>query len=679
MTPKRSRLLKIAGIVLLLLAFIGYFTFSTLLFSPFEGGLANHVAGLVPRQVDFYFSKGGLERDFSRFPELALTEDLERNETWQSFRASTEYVELEQKLGLEAALAELEAATSQIPLGLDPLKVFGGRQVAIAGRFKGPDFANADWAVYGTVNWMGKLGLELLRYPGLIGIEDQGLMATVQEGGFVALEGAQLARPLYLVRIKDVGVVSTSPELVREAQRLASVQFEDSLYAKAEYNDNVRRANRSTEKDELEIFVDMRALLANQSSAGAWPDPKSENVVMAMLGRLFQAGSMNELVGVLGPGRTLTLDLRAPLSSEVITPLQRKLYRKRGSDTAELENLIASMAPVDTAFLLYVRGDVGDLARQVMDVLGPETRGLLEDAFRATREYSNLDAVLAEFDAMFRDRLLILVRENDYPLDPAAPPNNGTPVPAIALIAWTGDESKVVRFRDAIGNNGSNFGLQGVKPGEQGYYRTYDAGYENREFTTPLIAGTGHILTVNYKDPDVTVVTNTKPMLGHIRRTLTIGGAQHPRLADRDQFQILLRSARPEGNVLLWMDPKRLGKFLRAYAEHDARLSIDLLVDWKIERARLEDEVLAERFPGIQRGQVPPDIREQLDLLVNPKLSEIRDRVARERVPELIAQRVKRIGWLEAVEAVLVLIAFDPSALDISARVVLPIERATAN
>src|SRR5690606_7367985 len=155
----------------------------------------------------------------------AVTEDLERNETWQSFRASPEYLELEQQLGLEAALTELEAATSQIPLGLDPLKVFGGRQVAVAGRFQGPDFANADWAVYGTVNWMGKLGLELLRYPGLIGLEEQGLMATVQEGGFVALEGAQLARPLYLTRIKDVGVVSTSPELVREALRLASVQF----------------------------------------------------------------------------------------------------------------------------------------------------------------------------------------------------------------------------------------------------------------------------------------------------------------------------------------------------------------------------------------------------------------------------------------------------------------------
>jgi hypothetical protein len=672
MTPKTSRLLKIAGSALLVLAFIGYFTFSTLLFSPFEGGLANHVAGLVPRQVDFYVSKARLERDFTRFPQLALATELERNDAWRSFRGSAEYLELEQELGLAEVQAQLEDLAAQMPLGLDPLKIFGGRQFALAGHFRGPDLGQADWALYGTVNWAGKLALELLRYPGLLGLEKQGLTATVQDG-FVALAGPMLARPLYLVRIKDVGVVSTSPELVRDALRLEAVRFEDSLFAKAEYNDYVRRANRRLERDEVEVFIDMRALLANQPDMRSWPDPKSPDVTTALLGRLVQLGSMNELVGVLGTGRTLTLDMRAPLSSEVITPLQRKLYRKRGSDTRELENLIAGLAPADTGFMLYVRGDVGDLARQVIEVLDPATRGLLEDAFRSTRRYQNLEGVLTEIDGMFRDRLMILVRENDYPIDVNAPPSDDTPVPAVALIAWTHDENKVVQFRELIGENGRNFGLQGVEAGELGFYRAYDAGYENREYTSPLVPGTGHILTVNYKNPDVTVITNTKPMLGHIRRTLTIGGAQHPRLADREAFQVLLRSARPEGNVLLWLDPARLGKWLRARAEHEARQSIYQLVDWSVERAKAEEQVLAERFPGIRRGQVPPDVREQVDLLVEPRLLELRERVARERVPELIAQSRRRITWLESVEAALVLIAFDPGALDISARVVLPL------
>lgn len=668
MSPKTSRLLKIAGLLLLVLAFIGYFTFSTLLFSPFEGGLANHVAGIIPRQVDFYLSKAALERDFTAFPRLAIEADLEREDAWRSFRASPEYVELEQALGLGAGLAQLEELAGQMPLGMDPLKVFGGRQVALAGHFRGPDLAQADWALYGTVNWVGKLGLELLRYPGLLRLEQQGLVATPEEG-FVSLRGPQLARPLYLARIRDVGVVSTSPDLVREALRLAAAQFADSLFAKAEYNDHVRHAKRGPARDELEIFLDARAYLANLGTPGGWLDPKSTEAGPSLLGRFIQIGSMNELVGVLGTGRTVSVDLRSPLSSEVTTPFQRKLYRKRGSDTAEIENLIARMAPADTGFLLYVRGDVGDLARQVVEVLDPHTRGLLEDAFRATREYQNLEQVLATVDGMFRDRLLILVRENDYPPDDSAPPSDDTPVPAVALIAWTHDEARVVRFREVIGENGRNFGLQGVQPGELGFYRTYEAGYENREYTSPLIPGTGHILTVNFKDPDVTVVTNTKPMLGHIRRTMTLGGAQHPRLSEREIFQVLLRSARPEGNVLVWFDPKRLGKWLRARAEHEARQSIYQLVDWSVERAKAEEQVLAERFPGHRRGQVPPDVREQVDLLVQPMLDEVRERVARERVPELISQSRRRIAWFEAIEAALVLVAFEPNALDLSARV----------
>lgn len=660
--------------MLLVLGFIGYFTFATLLFSPFEGGLANHVAGLVPRQIDFYLSKSRLERDFDKFPSLAIGAELEQNEAWRSFRASTEYQELDQQLGIGATITELEALVAQMPLGLDPLSVFGGRQVALAGHFRGPDLAQADWALYGTVNWVGKLTLELLHYPGLLGLEEQGLIATEQED-FVALEGRGLTRPLYLARIKDVGVISTSPDLVREAIRLAGIQFEDSLFAKAEYNDSIRRADRSAERDELEVFLDVRALLSNRGASGAWPDTTSGSPLAALTGRLFQASSMNELVGVMGFGRTLTLDLRAPLSSELITPLQRKLYRKRGSDTRELEDLVARLAPADTGFMLFVRGDVGDLTRQVVDVLDPHTRGLLEDAFRSTRHYQNLEQVLAEVDTMFRDRLLILVRENDYPPDPNAPPHDETPVPAVALIAWTHDEGKVIQFRERIGDNARTFGLQGVEPGQLGFYKTYDAGYENREYTSPLIAGTGHILTVNYKDPDVTVITNTKPFLGHIRRTLTLGGVQHPRLSEREAFQVLLRSARPEGNVLVWYDPKRIGGWLRASSEHEARQSIYELVDWSVERAKVEEQVLAERFPGVRRGQVPPDIREQLDLLVNPQLDELRERVARERVPEMIAQSRRRIAWLESIEAALLLIAFEPNAIDLSLRVVLPLER----
>ena len=52
----KKRVLRVGCISLLLLAFVGYFAFSTLLFPPFEGKFKAHVSGLIPRNVDVYLA-----------------------------------------------------------------------------------------------------------------------------------------------------------------------------------------------------------------------------------------------------------------------------------------------------------------------------------------------------------------------------------------------------------------------------------------------------------------------------------------------------------------------------------------------------------------------------------------------------------------------------------------------
>src|SRR5690349_20875779 len=292
----KSRLLRIAAIVLGVLLFAGFFAFSTFLYSPFEGALTEHVAALVPRDVDFFLGRAELGSAFGKFPHLALEEQLLRQPAWQAWAGSAEGKKLAADLKLEETLKELEAQAAQLPFGLQPQEVFGGQELVVAGYFKGRSLEQADWAVYGRTNWLGKLGAALLSYPKLLGLEKQGLKAVVGEGQ-VALSGGQLPREVFVGRVKDVVIVATKPELVKAAYDLRGAGFADSFYQSANYNDWIQHASRSSARDEFELYVNTRKLLENLALSGPWPDPKSQDFAPALLGRLFQLPSLKNAIG----------------------------------------------------------------------------------------------------------------------------------------------------------------------------------------------------------------------------------------------------------------------------------------------------------------------------------------------------------------------------------------------
>ena len=218
----KKRLLRIFAILFLLAVFVGYFTFATLIFKPFEADYEFDVAALIPAKVDFFVAKAKLGDAFDRFPRLAVMDELEQLDSWRTLRASPEFNDQIEKWGLsEEFLDEIRRQVERIPLGMEPQDLFGGRDVAIAGNFKGRQLSQADWALYGRVNWAGKLAVALLDYPGLIGLESRGI--TTSEGdGFVHLSGGQLERPLYITRIRDVVILSTALEFVEAAHTRAN-------------------------------------------------------------------------------------------------------------------------------------------------------------------------------------------------------------------------------------------------------------------------------------------------------------------------------------------------------------------------------------------------------------------------------------------------------------------------
>ncbi|MBL8861619.1 MAG: hypothetical protein JNK02_06365 [Planctomycetes bacterium] len=667
----KSRLLRYSLIGLAVAGFAGYFAFSTLFFNPLESDLEVDVAALAPRDVDFFAARADLGRAIDGFPRLALQDRLDKNPGWQAWIASPEYAALDSEHGIEKTLAELRRAAAELPLGMEPQDLFGGRDLALAGYFQGRGLEHADWAAYGRANWMGKLAASALFRAGWFGLEQRGLKVVV-DGDIASVEGGGLARKLFVTRIRDVVVVATKPELVKTARELETRAYADSVYQSALYFDRVQRAPaRESARDELELVVDVPKLVAALGLSAPWPDTRSQDFLPAFAGRLFQLGSLKTAAGVVQVGEGASLDLFSDLNTERLTPEMQRVYRARGFSREDLVNTAAAMAPSDTGLFVYLHAGIADLLKLARDSAEKATVSLIEDTFRNTGKFPTLDALIAHLDASFKDRVALIVRPNDYPVDPEGPPQKPhEPVPAWAVVLWSKDVAKIVDLRDTIGTKGSLFGLQGRKPGEPGYFNNMESGFEIREFWSPAIPGTGMIATCNANE--LTIVSNSFRMLGHILKTSTQGGERYPRLAEEPTFQALVRSSIQNGNVFVWANPRSIAPILRASARQRAAAQLSDRMDWNAERQRVRAKLLREQFAG-QRPPLGPEDQERLDRLEEEEIERISARLGAEQVPALVAKEERNLTYAEQVTAALAILALNPRNVELSVRVLAPL------
>jgi hypothetical protein len=674
MRPK-PRFLRLVLTLLLVLAFVGYFAFSTFLFSPTEGDYEPDIATLVPRNVDFFVAKARLSEDFARFPRLELEDDLAATPAWRAFVGSQDYAALRQKVDVEAALAQIEAQLAQLK-GIDPLKAFGGRDLAVAGWARGPDLAQSDWAAYGRVNWMGKLAASLLRHPNLIGLSDRGLNAAVEED-HVALTGGQLARTMYVTRVRDVVVVGTSLELVRGARDLEARAGQDSLGQSAAYDEHIHASRiRSAERNELELFVDWRSASEKARLAGRWPDPQSPFQMTALAARFFQLGSIKDLAGVVGFDRGLRARLHASFSSEMVGPAAEKLYRQRGADVGQIVRDAAGLAPADTGLFAYLHVGVGDLLREFLETAEPALRTNLDDLVRGTGKYAGTEALINELDALFRGRMALIVRRNDYKPDPLDPPNDGAPVFAVALVLWTDGSdkahAKINELRRLVAAHQGSLGLQGREPGKGGVFSNVltATGNDYWEYWSPLVQGTGHL--ADTYDKELYLVSNSLHMLGHLFETLsrpTTSGA----LSKDATFQGLLKEGLDHANALVWVAPRELSDTARKMSERAASNAVLGGLDLGRERVREEALVLRQDFGGKRVQELAPDEKARLDELVDARMGELQVRMTSEQVPALQAAYLRRIQYAELCRAALWMVSLDPKWMETSLSVVAPL------
>ena len=673
----KRRILRLAITILVVLLFTGYFAFSTLFFSPLEGDYPFDIASLISRDVDFYVAKAELRDDFDERLRPRVADEFRASPRGQALVASDEYTSLAEDLGIEDALAQLDELVAQMPIEAEPLGIFGGRDLALAGYFEGRGFDQAQWAVYGRANWMGKLGVALLDYPGLLG--DSGLEVTELEYGR-SIAGPSLARTLYVSRVQDVIILATREDFLAKASELEASRGENSLERSAKYGDHIALADH--DKNSLEVYADYRALSEGMQWPGTWPDKDSDEFGTAFLGRLFQIGAIRELIGNTGFGNGLRLRLHGMLSSETMTPFQKRLYRTRGFDAARIlaEGQVAQLAPANSGVFAYGHGSVGDLLREAKGCAEEALVANLEDLVRSVWGHPDLEPLIDDLATAFKSRFALIVRDNDYPDDlpnpdtgdVGGPPHNDVEVQAWALVLWVDEREKLEELQLRILNHQDSFGISGPTPGSKGVFTNkVQGGSVVHEYWSEFIDGTGHIATLELQD--FFIISNHHKMLGQIVSTYYHGSERgSPRLSEDSWFVSQVNDALPSANFLVWLNPRAVAKSNRAIARQLSEL--DVVIDWGVERPRIERKVFKEQFPGETWGQLSPSKQDQLDMLVQPELDAFEREFRNQHVPALLDRRQKRLEASEAVRGILCELAISQKEFDLHARVILPLD-----
>jgi len=660
----RRRILRILATTLVILLFAGYFAFSTLLFSPVESDYEFGLATLVPRDVDFFLGKTDLSSDFTEFPNLAIGEAMADHPQGQAFLASPEWQQWKAENDLETALAELETALADLPVSIDPLELFGGEEVLVAGYFRGPELAGADFVALGRTSWMGKLAQSLLSYPGLF-LEDQGLSANEEEG-VVTLSGGQLTRPLSVARIADVLVLGSSVELVKAAVDLEAAKGQDSFGQSARYADYILgQPNREIE--DIEFFVDHDRLMANLGLDGNLPDAGSQDFTPAFLARIGQTKVFKELEGVISFVGGLAIDLHAEISSEKLTSAQKRFYRQSGFNRDRIRE-VASTAPGNTGVLAYLQADVGDVLTMVLESTEPAMQDNFHDLVRSVWSYSDGTGLIDDIDGGLKDRLALVMRPMDYPDEGLqGPPHDDRATFAWAVVGWVQDRKVFEEFRSKVTSNQGRFGIRGRESGESGVYKNeVQGGLVVYEYWSQFVPGTGHLASV--VSDDVFILGNHHSLVADV---LLTGLGNGSNLSESPVFDSLVQLGLDSPNAMLWIDPEPLEETLLSMSTEAAWAAVPS-IDWARENPRLEKIVLKQHFSGRTKDSLDLDEVRRFDELFEAEQELLQSTYESQNVGGLAKEYARKVDYLQAARGIMLQLALDPKRVDLSFRAMIP-------
>ncbi|MFG0318785.1 MAG: hypothetical protein ACF8XB_16045 [Planctomycetota bacterium JB042] len=446
--------------VLFVLAFVvglSYFAFTILFFDPFEEevlgayeGSAVAIEYVVPKNVDYFVHKRGLEDDFrpGEFPVPAAWEDVELSRPWQRFARTSLHAELAESLGVDETIEEIRRACREVPV-LDPLTDLLGKDLAVFGRVAGRGFDESETCIVAAGTRMAKLAYEAAGQAWLRGLLSIPIEVEEDEYGVrrVTLEDGTT---IHLYRHHEVFVLGTGPLLVREVIGLLDDRERSLGYARA-YHATVaqdvdewaglRRDRQEVTEDEVgervQVHGDLRTLFSRTEADERFLEHRGQ-VSRWILGRMFNPRYFETVTLDLGFGDVLDLRGNIVFNKDAAAQAESGFYDRKTFELKKAMDGAAALLPDETFFVMAARIDPGQFLPSLirgLEQTDPAAKELLDDLIRRVRKFrpdfrpgTSMEAVRTIASWLGQDIVVAMVRDTYF-----GPPARPTPIIAIFL------------------------------------------------------------------------------------------------------------------------------------------------------------------------------------------------------------------------------------------------------
>ena len=633
------RFFKIVGILTLFATALAYFGFRVLFFDPFEGEFGQ-VDMIVPRDADFVVRRTELDRDFNPFPMPDFFLGLRLKREWREFANTHLYQGWDQQTQLAQKFDEFKQNLDQMH-PLRPMEDLLAREVAVVGRYRtdgSPALAVVTRASFRVKAAVEALGIGALRNFAKDAVTDY------QEAEGVKTVTAQSGDQFHLFRRKDLLVVGTDVDLVREMKTLADdagINITDAPHYRAQMSE------ATTVGRPLDFGVQVNRAAAQLG----WSDLHSRTDPPSVLSQLLPWEHFGLAAGRLALGNEVELNARVAADLATLNSSSGGLFAGASAQMQDLYDFCGNVFPQNVFACAYLRLDIRQFLLRLEGFLDGDSRDLLGEFLRhARRRKGGAGTTAAE---LLSEASNYIANEVAIALEPQSPyqipdeddirfPNKewGPRVAlAFAVSDRAGLESVIEEIIDTIKADRQKIGSI--------FVWSYDERHSFREieFNDPAYPSIA-LGFLELEGREFLVITTTGQFLDEVFQVrLNRDSGVESGLSTQVPFQQAAEMVDGYGQGFVFCSAAGMRQVLDDLAEVDAENATR--PDWVKVRQEVLQEIIRRDYPQYSRGSIPDSVRRSLDLVIDEEMDRRELEWTSEILPEAVEERRRDLSVCE--------------------------------
>lgn len=652
---RKRRIQLLVGSVIFLI--LSYLAITTFIFNPVEPGVASFQY-CVPNNCEFFVRKVDISRDFP-LPPTVITPGNEEATLWRALENGRLGVPRET---VKSWMADYDSFVKSLQgAPVDPVRDLIGSEVCVAGRFadKG-GIAATRYCIYLRVSWRIRAAMGLLKYEMVRNKFLKGVKVDVLDSGVWKVLPEGETKEIYLYRNSDLLMIASDEEWIKEANNLL-VEKEGAFGLTSKFAEDIRQpleqrtAGRSLPSN-LQFYLNLDEYRKAAGVGKKWMDPASALMDERILAVTFHPDFIKDVSGVVRfekePRRRIAVDATFRTDGEKLQPFGRKILQEKWGQQLSAADirLMGEMAPqaAFAAGAFAISG--GDLTRLFEANLTVEDRRMCDDAIKSTGRYDSLKQFCDELGSALGDRVIVILRDNNYAPEPDDPEITG-PEPAIALVFPQRDPAKIRALMDFIRNNRDKFGVRNVLTLD------IDRAYKLMEYYNNMIPGNGEVAVVpiGADTGSNVIISNQAKLIRNIHRMWAGGSQEEDRPYSIDSMYKDLTDEQ-KGKRINWTFvasgpkfSKALKKFTESWMSDSANISPEQAAK---ERPAIFNRILREKYPNYTKANVPENVKNEIESLVDDELTKKQAAAKANISPEVKQQYDELLKIVAAVPGV---------------------------